>query len=238
MLTLSKYYKMVKRVFLIAATALGVAVAANASSPKDLLGKLGSVLGGTTSSTTSSDDNSNTGSSLLGGLSSFVNNVIANNNFDLDDLTGTWSYQGPAVSFESDNVLQNIGGAAGATALESKLEPYYKKLGFNRTSLVVDADHNFTLKLGLASLSGVVEKSDDRLVFNFNAFGSISLGKVTANATKSGDTLNLTFDASKLLNILNKVAGVVNNSTLSTVSSLLNSYDGVYVGFKLTKSSD
>ncbi|MDE6463279.1 MAG: DUF4923 family protein, partial [Muribaculaceae bacterium] len=81
---------------------------------------------------------------------------------------------------------------------------------------------------------GKIEKDEnDRLVFNFNAFNRISLGKLSANATKSGNTLNLTFDATRLINILTKVAGALNNNTLNALSSLLNSYEGVYIGFKL-----
>ncbi|MBO4977183.1 MAG: DUF4923 family protein [Muribaculaceae bacterium] len=170
----------------------------------------------------------------LGGLGNFINNTIANNNFSIDDLTGTWQYTSPAVSFRSENALQNIGGAAAATAVESQLDPYYKRLGFNRSSLEVDADHNFTLKLGLITLKGVVEKnSDDMLEFNFNAFGRVPLGKLTANATKSGDTLNLTFDATKFVNILSRIAGSLNNASLTALTTLLNSYDGIYIGFKM-----
>lgn len=170
----------------------------------------------------------------LGALGNFINNTIANNNFSIDDLTGSWQYTSPAVSFQSDNALQSIGGAAAATAIENQLDPYYKRLGFNRSSLEVAADHTFTLKLGLISLKGTVEKnSDDMLEFSFNAFGRVPLGKLTANATKSGDTLNLTFDATKFVNILSKVAGSLNNTSLTALTNMLNSYDGIFIGFKM-----
>lgn len=170
-------------------------------------------------------------------IGNFINNTIANNKFTIDELTGDWAYKSPAVSFQSDNVLQNVGGAAAATALEGQLEPYYRRLGFNRASLSVDADHKFSLKLGLVTLKGTVEKDDnDRLLFSFNAFGRVPLGTLAANATKAGDVVNLTFDAEKLINILNKVSGTLNNATLTTLTNLLNSYDGVYMGFKFTKA--
>ncbi len=170
----------------------------------------------------------------LGSLGNFINNTIANNNFSIDDLTGTWQYTSPAVTFQSDNALQHIGGAAAATAVENQLDPYYKRLGFNRSFLEVAADHTFTLKLGLISLKGTVEKnSDDMLEFNFNAFGRVPLGKLTANATKSGDTLNLTFDATKFVNILSKIAGSLNNTSLTALTNMLDSYDGIFVGFKM-----
>ncbi len=218
---------------LILAAAFSASYASEA--PRDILGQLGNALGnrGNTGESTDGDNG------VLGTIGSFINNTIANNNFTIDDLVGSWNYTSPAVSFKTDNAFQNIGGAAAATAIEDQLEPHYRRLGFNRTSLEVDADHNFTLKLGLVQLKGKVEKDEnDQLIFNFSAFGRVSLGKVTANATKAGKTLNLTFDATRLINILNKVAGAVNNTALSTLSSLLNSYDGLYIGFKLKKAQE
>ena len=168
----------------------------------------------------------------------FSENVVANDKFSVDDLVGDWSYGSPAVSFQSDNALKKIGGAGAATAVENKLAPYYKTIGLDKTTLTVDAEHNFSMKLGVAQLKGTIEKAEDgSLVFAFNAFGKISLGKVSAHATKAGSTLNLTFDATRLIQILTKVAGVLNNSTLKAVTDLVNSYDGIYIGFKLKKQS-
>lgn len=36
------------------------------------------------------------------------------------DMTGTWSYTGSAIEFESDNLLQKAGGAVAATAAEKE----------------------------------------------------------------------------------------------------------------------
>lgn len=216
---------------ILSALAASVAASASAFDPKDLLGNLGKLNGDTTTTT---DDSQSTGG-VLGSLGSLIGNVVANNKFSIDDLVGTWSYSSPAVSFQSENALMKIGGAGAATAVENQLAPYYQRLGFTNTSLTVDADHNFTLKMGLLVLKGTVEKDeeDNGLVFNFNAFGKISLGKVKANATKAGKTLNLTFDATRLIQMLTKISSKLNIKTLSTLSTLLNNYDGIYIGYKL-----
>lgn len=198
-----------------------------AADPKDILGKIGSAI---------SNSGDGSGSDALGALGSLINNVAANSNFSVDDLVGTWTYKSPSVTFESENALKKVGGAGAATIVEGKLEPYYKKLGFNKTTLTVDAQHNFTMKLGVLTLTGVVEKNGKQLVFNFSAFKKIPLGKVNANATKSGNQLNLTFDATKLINILTKVSSKLNISTLNSITSLLDSYDGIFMGFKLQGS--
>lgn len=216
---------------ILSALAASVAASASAFDPKDLLGNLGKLNG---DSTTTTGDSQSTGG-VLGSLGSLIGNVVANNKFSIDDLVGTWSYSSPAVSFHSENALMKIGGAGAATAVENQLAPYYQRLGFTNTSLTVDADHNFTLKMGLLVLKGTVEKDeeDNGLVFNFNAFGKISLGKVKANATKAGKTLNLTFDATRLIQMLTKISSKLNIKTLSTLSTILNNYDGIYIGYKL-----
>lgn len=224
----------------IAVLMLGASTA-SAFDPKDLLNALGGKSGSseeTTEASSGATESNSNGGGLLGAIGSFINNTVANNKSTVDDLVGTWNYTSPAVSFQSENALKKIGGAGAATAVESKLEPYYKQLGFNRTSLVVEKDHSFTMKMGLVTLKGTVEKDDsDMLVFNFSAFGKVPLGKVGANATKAGNTLNLTFDATRMIQILTKVSSVLNNASLNALTSLLNSYDGIYMGFKLKKEA-
>ncbi len=213
----------------LSALALAIAVSASAFDPKDLLGKLK----GDNNDTTATSDNS--GGGVLGALGGLISNAVANKKFTVDDLVGTWNYTSPAVSFQSENALMKIGGVGAATAVENQLSPYYERLGFNKTVLTVDKDHNFTLKMGVLILKGSVTKddTDNSLVFNFNAFGKISLGKVNANATKAGKTLNLTFDATRLIQILTKISSKLNIQTLKAVSSILDSYEGIYMGFKL-----
>ena len=197
---------------------------------KDLFGK------SKTNTETSADDNSD---GILGALGSFIGNMTANKNFTVDDIAGQWSYSSPVVSFKSENALKNVGGAAAATAVENKLAPYYKTLGFTRTTLTIAKDHTFSMKMGIIPLKGTVEKTEDgRLEFAFTGITGRSIGKVDAVATKSGSTLNLTFDATKFIKVLTSVAGKLNISTLNTLASLLNGYDGIYMGFSMKLSGE
>ncbi|MBS7374566.1 MAG: DUF4923 family protein, partial [Muribaculaceae bacterium] len=59
---------------------------------------------------------------------------------------------------------------------------------------------------------------------------------VTAYVSK-GTQLSLTFDISKLSNIISAAAKYTSNRTVSTVSSLLSSYKGIYCGFKLQQQN-
>ncbi len=214
--------------YIIIAVALLTGLRASASG--DLKDLLNSVTSGQ-----STDKESNP----LGSLGSILSNLTASSNFELADLQGTWVYESPAVTFKSDNVLQKAGGATAASTIEAKIAPYYEKAGITALQLTVDAENKFTMKLKRGTLKGTVTKDEDgNLEFNFNAFGKIKLGKISAYATKSGNTLNLTFDVSKLISIVKTVSSVSGISSLNTISSLLSSYEGIYAGFKLKALQD
>lgn len=180
----------------------------------------------------------NLGNLLNAGVET-IKNATATSNFEASDLVGTWNYVSPAVSFKGDDALANIGGAAAATALENKLEPYYQKLGIQNSQLTVNEDLTFTWKVGAVTLNGNIEKSaDSDLVFHFSALGKVSLGSVSCMATKSGSTINLTFDASKLLDIAQKISSLSSNSSLQSISNLLSNYQDLYLGAKLNKAGN
>jgi len=221
---------MKKTILTIALALLTASANVHAFDLKDLLGGSGD-----SEETTGSG---NSGSGILDALGGFVQNVTANNKFTVDDLVGTWEYSSPAVTFQSDDALKKIGGAGAAGVVESKLEPYYDKFGLNQVVLTVETDHTFTMKVRFASLQGTIEKDDEGMLeFTFSAFGKVKLGTVKACATKSMNMLNITFDAQRLISILDKVASVAKVSSLSTLSQLLASYDGIYMGFKLKQTS-
>ncbi len=66
------------------------------------------------------------------------------------DMTGTWTYSGSAVEFESDNLLMKAGGAAAATMAENKLNEQLTKVGIKegQMSFTFNADSTFTSTVG------------------------------------------------------------------------------------------
>lgn len=204
-----------------------------AQTPDNPLGALGGLLGGSGSKSNSSGDN---GSGLGNIISGVLGNVLGTNKITPDRLVGTWNYSGPAVCFKSENFLQQAGGAAMAATIESKLAEYYTKFGLTKVSLTVDEQQNFKLNLGILKTSGTITVEDEDVYFNFKALGKVSLGKMKTYVTMSGNnTMSLMFDVTKLMHILTAVGSATNSSTVKAASSLLNSYDGLCAGFKLTK---
>lgn len=170
-------------------------------------------------------------------IGNIVGNVIADKDVDPSQLEGNWKYIGPAVDFASDNALQNIGGAAAGATIEKKLEPYYQKAGLTNLEFTADKEGNFTMKMKHGTLTGTIEKGEAGfLVFNFKAFDKIKIGKISARATLAIDTLNLTFDVSGLIKVMKTVSQIAGNSTFSTMVQLLESYDGLYAGFKMKRN--
>lgn len=212
--------KKIKIIF--AALAMTIGAAAQAQSVGDLLKGLG---GGDTSST----------------LSNIIEGVFTKSDLTTDDLVGSYESTGPAVAFKSDNFLQKAGGLAGAAAIETKLQPYYEQYGLTGMTLSVDKDANFSMVVKGLKLNGNITRNDDDGTFSFNLviFGQ-KLGHFTAYVEKSGKNLNLMFDAKKLKDIISMVGKFSGVSIAKTLSSLLDSYEGACIGFKMqsTGSSD
>lgn len=188
---------------------------------------LSDILGNVTKNSSNSSSSGNILTSLLDG-------IFTKTNLSLADLVGEYQAQGAAVTFKSENFLQKAGGIAGAAAIESKINPYYEKYGLNNMVLTVDNDANFTMKIKAITLKGTISKNDNEgtFDFNFNVAG-IKLGKFTAYVEKSGKNLNLMFDATKLKSFVSTVAKFTGNTMASTLGTILDSYDGACIGWKM-----
>lgn len=189
------------------------------------------------STTASAFDLSQLGSALgNSGLGNVINSVISSDSITVADVTGEWTYTSPAVSFKSDDLLKKAGGAAVASTVEGKLAPFYKRAGIDGLKMTFDGKGNVTILLKNGkTINGTVKQgaSAGQLIFNLGRLGS-SYTNITAYVTKGTD-LSIMFDVSKLQSLVSAIAKYSNNSTAATVSSMLNSYKGIYAGLKLSK---
>ncbi len=179
-------------------------------------------------------------SDILGGLGSAASGVVeglfTKTNLSVDDIVGEWKGNGPAVSFKDDNFLKKAGGAAMSGVVEDKLAPYYKQFGLNNIDLTVDANGNFKMSMKLLTLSGTLTSNGDgTFEFKFKALGSINLGSMKAYVQKSGNNLSLMFDATKMMSLITSIAKFTKIKLADTVAGILNSYDGLCVGFKMSR---
>lgn len=221
--------------FAVALILLFSSASASAQSLSDLL----KGLGGQGQST--STENTSTSKGSIGDILSGVAGALGlgNSQAGIEQLAGTWTYSAPAVSFKSDNFLLKAGGAAAATTVEKKLEPYYKTAGLTSLVVTINNDSTFTFKGRRATLSGTIDRNDSNgtYVFHFKAFKKVNIGSMEAFIQLAGDSMELTFDISKLMTLMQRISAMSNNSTLKGASALLEQYDGMTAGFDLKRSS-
>lgn len=178
---------------------------------------------------------------LGGTLGNIIEGVFTSSNIDIADLEGEWTITGPAVSFKSDDFLKNAGGLAAASMIETKIEPYYTKYGLTGAKLVIDTEGNYSLQIkNKYNISGTITRSEGAAqgTFDFN-FGFLGK-KVTSLTTyvqKTPKTMDIMFDASKFKTIISAIANISGMSLAKTASRLLNQYEGLCIGFKLTGGS-
>lgn len=180
----------------------------------------------------------NSGSTALSGLKGLAEGLLTSSKVGEDDLVGNWRYNAPAVTFKSDNFLQKAGGSAASGVIVEKLAPYYEKAGITSLTATFNQDRTFELKVKKITLTGTYALAGDEangdFVFTFKAVKKLPLGKMNAHVDKVGSKITLTFDASKLINLVNTVAQVSGQSSLQSAAKLLNSYDGLNCGFELS----
>ncbi|MCH5326619.1 MAG: DUF4923 family protein [Duncaniella sp.] len=223
---------MKKILFLLSLSLLLVSAPnANAQSARDVLGGL---LGGGSSSSQGDGSGSSLGD-IIGGVAGALG--IGNKSVTVESMQGTWNYKAPAVDFKSDNLLLKAGGAAASSQVESKLATYYNMAGLNTLVLTVNPDSTFTMQARKVTVKGSIETNAEEgtTVFHFQALGKVNIGSMQAYIKLNGKNMELTFDVTKLMTLLERVGSLTNNSTIKAATTLLNQYDGMTAGFELTK---
>ena len=190
-----------------------------------IAGILGAVLGG------NSNSSSSAGSSIINGI---LNNVIGSGTFSQQDLCAhTWKYSKPGCAFTSENLLAKAGGEIAANKVEEKLGEYYSKFGFSgsNTYFTFKTDGTFAAKIDGKSWQG--NYTFDEKTHAIQMKGLIL--SMSGYATKTTNGISLLFDQKKLLNLIKTIGSLKGNSTLSALGTIANNYDGMRVGFEMTK---
>ncbi len=221
--------KKIALLFLVAILFSNIPASANPDIRDLLRGAAASISGGKSSEGTNND--------VLSGLQGLVEGLISKSNLTEKDLVGSYKYSAPAVAFQSDNLLKKAGGSAAAGVITAKIAPYYEKVGITDLTATFNEDQTFLFTIRKVKMSGTFEKDPDSetgdFIFKFNVGGKIPLGQFKSHVEKVGTKLTITFDASKLIALVNTIASVSGQKTLQGVASMLNSYDGLNCGFEL-----
>ena len=201
---------------------------ATVNSAATVAGVLGVILGGSNAGN-GSNSSSNAGSIING----ILNNVIGSGTFKQADLCHTWKYSKPGCAFTSENLLAKAGGEIAASKVENKLEGYYKKFGFSssNTYFTFNTDGTFSAKIDGKAWNGTYTFDEKTHAIQLKGL----LLSASGYATKTTNGISLLFDQKKLLNLIKALSAFKGSSTLSAVGSIANNYDGMQVGFEMTK---
>ena len=191
---------------------------------------LGAVAGNIIAGQTGIDGNTvaNAGNILGNIISTFGSGVSTNQS----SLIGTWTYEKPCIQFESESLLAKAGGTLLANKVEEKLESYYQKLGIKagNCKYVFEKDNTVKYTFGGRTYQGTYKfDSKKRQVSITSALGTT----VTAYVSITGNHMGLTFDASKLLTLLQSASAA--SSHLGTISAISSSYSGMKAGVQFKK---
>lgn len=190
-------------------------------------------LNGSSSSSSSSSSTSSASTSVLGSLLSGL--LSGSSTLSQSDLVGTWSYSGSNCAFESENLLAKAGGAIAANKIESELNTQLAKVGIKQgaCSFTFNKDNTYTATIGGRTLQGTytLDAKNKKIKMTYLA----GLASMTPRITKQGNSVNLLIESSKLLTLMKGASVLAKGTSLSGISSILNNYEGMYIGLQLKK---
>ncbi len=201
----------------------------------------------------SSSSQTTTESSAVETVKNVLGNLIGNSMpVSEATLTGVWNYEGVSCVLKSEQALASIGGNVVTSNIESKLDGYLAKVGVvpGACTFTFSANDSCSFAIGGRSINGTykLNKEDKTVAFSF--YGRLNM---TAHVSYEISNMNLVFNADKMLELIKRVSsaisssadtgagalggesGVATLSTLKTISSLLQNYDGMMLGMRLKK---
>lgn len=202
------------------------------------------------SDTTQTSSSSSSKSSIVQGLGNIVVGLLGTDKVSSYSMYGKWNYTKPAITFESENFLTNMGGMAASQALANKMQTYLDKIGFTAGTLQMNFNEDGTgaivYKTKNIPFQWSVQDSD--LTINL-ASGTLSkltssskLSKYTSfkmNCKMNLTEMQLSFKADKFAEFLKKVINAVgskaDSSAISGVAGIANKIEGMYLGLSFGK---
>lgn len=147
----------------------------------------------------------------------------------------TWKYSKPGCAFTSENLLAKAGGEIAASKIEEDLSKYYSKFGFSKsnTYFTFKTDGTFAAKIDGKSWNGTYTFNEKTHAIQLKGL----LLSASGFATRTANGISLLFEQKKLLTLVKTLSklNLTGSTTMSAVSSIVDNYDGVRIGFEMTR---
>jgi len=200
-------------------------------------------LGAGTGTTSGTSSNSAGSGSVLGSILSAATNgetignvlqsVLGLDKVTKQSLIGTWKYHQPGCAFTSENLLAQAGGEAVATSIKQKLSGYYQTAGIKQSNTQITFKDDGTFAATIAGKSWQGTWTYDEASYKISMKGLLL--NVNCYAKHNTNGVGLLFEASKLLTVMQTLTALSGNQTAQTIGDLSKNYNGLRVGFEMTK---
>lgn len=186
---------------------------------------------------------SSAGDDVLNGVIGVLNNantigdvissVIGSNKLTKSQLYGTWKYNGPGCAFTSNSALAKAGGEVVASQIKAKLKEDYNKVGFTsrNTQITFNKDNTFTAYVDGKKFSGNYTYDESSNALRLTGL----LLSLNGYATRNSQGVAILFESKKLLTLIQTMATMSGNATLSSIGEISKNYNGVRLGFDMVK---
>ena len=221
-----------KKSLLLFVVAAMLSAGGNAQSLKNLFNKVANKV--TEGTGSSSDVVSGIASALLGSEST-------TSALSQDDIIGSWTYSGSACKLVTDDLLMSMAADAVQVKVEEVADVQMKKVGVvpGVTSVRFSEDGSCGIMVkGYEVAATYTVKNGGKVGLSF-LMGQVN---TTVDVVREGSTIKILCDADKLLEVIKKVIDKsgekVDSEALSAInllSTLVEGYDGLKLGMKLTK---
>lgn len=155
------------------------------------------------------------------------------------NIEGNWEFSGSAVKFTGDNVLMNAASELAAGKVEDQLNEYLQKVGIRQGlfSYVFNADGTFTTTFSKMNFSGqyTFSQEEGTIELDYGKNEKLKGVSLKTDVSVSLNSMQLLFNADKLLDFISKITSTVGDSKIGALASLIDQYDGLKIGFELSR---
>ena len=162
-----------------------------------------------------------------------ITSVIGLDKLSAKGLIGSWRYGRPGCAFTTENLLAKAGGEMAAVQIEEKIQPYYQQVGItsDNTYIIFNEDGTFSAKIIGTPLKGTYTFDEAAAKITLKTM----LFSTNCYAKREYGGISVLFEANKLLTLLQTIAAFSGNQNLQAIGNISKQYDGVRIGFDMTK---
>jgi len=165
--------------------------------------------------------------------SSSAPTVIGTQAVSASAITGNWTFSSSCLVFKDQAQESSLGSSAPVTKANTYLQKGLEKAGINagKLTLTFCADGSLAINMDGRAINASYSVDGSNLTIT-------GIGKaITTNISVNGNKLQLAMPADKVITLTQSISATATqaSTTLSTVSGLLNSLNGTFVGLVFEK---